>query len=120
MCVSFFSYKDLSQGPKTQGYIIATASEADFHSNEHEVRWRDRQLTTKMSWVGSLEGTQVFATVQRNTNQGLIVYFYFNFFFDLFCKYYFFKGITNQKLKLFKALKHISSLTVDFYTQING
>lgn len=43
-----------------------TAAEAQFLNREHRVSWRNGQLTTKSSWVGSLTGTQVFATVEKN------------------------------------------------------
>lgn len=57
-----------TQGPKTQGYIILTAAEADLINREHKISWRDEQLTSKSSWMGSLNDMQIFATVDRNVN----------------------------------------------------
>jgi len=52
-----------------------TAALANFLNRDYKVSWRDGQLTTKSSWVGSLAGTQVFATVERNvTSSGEITY----------------------------------------------
>ncbi|CAK8698010.1 unnamed protein product [Clavelina lepadiformis] len=64
--IKFVNCQAMLKGPQTQGYMIMTASQADFLNRDHRVSWRDGQLTTKSSWVGSLSGTQVFATVERN------------------------------------------------------
>ena len=52
-----------------------TATLAEFLNRDYKVSWRGGQLTTKSSWVGSLSGTQVFATVERNvTSSGEVAH----------------------------------------------
>uniref|UniRef100_H2Z401 FMP27/BLTP2/Hobbit GFWDK motif-containing RBG unit domain-containing protein n=1 Tax=Ciona savignyi TaxID=51511 RepID=H2Z401_CIOSA len=64
--INFVNCQVMLKGPQTQGYLIMTAAKADFRNRDHQVKWRDGQLTTKSSWEASLDGTQVFATVERN------------------------------------------------------
>nr|CAB3258519.1 UPF0378 protein KIAA0100-like [Phallusia mammillata] len=63
--IKFVNCQAMLKGPQTQGYIILTAAQADFLNRDHRVMWRKGQLTTKSSWVGSLSGMQVFATVEK-------------------------------------------------------
>ncbi|XP_078495659.1 bridge-like lipid transfer protein family member 2 [Ciona intestinalis] len=64
--IKFVNCQVMLKGPQTQGYLIMTAAMADFLNRDHQVMWRDCQLTTKSSWVVSLTGTQIFATVEKN------------------------------------------------------
>lgn len=67
--VQFF----FNQGPKTQGYMILTAAEADFINRDHKIAWRDGQLMSKSSWIGSLNDMQVFATVERDISSSSMI-----------------------------------------------
>nr|XP_039267582.1 protein KIAA0100-like isoform X1 [Styela clava] len=66
--IKFFNCQAMLKGPKTQGYIILTAAEADLINREHKIAWRDSQLTSKSTWMGSLNDMQIFATVERNVH----------------------------------------------------
>ncbi|XP_064647364.1 protein hobbit-like isoform X2 [Lineus longissimus] len=51
------------KGCETAGYVIVSASKAQILSCQHQAVWRDRQLKTKTTWMGSVECMQYYATV---------------------------------------------------------
>ena len=47
------------RGVETRGYVIVSTGKASILSCDHKPVWKDQQLKSKATWVGSVESMQV-------------------------------------------------------------
>lgn len=59
----------LLRGCETSGYVIVSAAKTQIWQTIHRPVWKDRNLLTKTSWVGTLDCMQYYATVDVGNTQ---------------------------------------------------
>ncbi|KAG7211126.1 hypothetical protein KM043_010452 [Ampulex compressa] len=61
----------LLKGIETRGYVILSAAKAEILQRIHRPVWKERTLSSKTTWVGSLECMQYYATVSANIDDNI-------------------------------------------------
>ncbi len=57
--IELYNSQVMLRGLETSGYIIVGAAKATILSRDHQPVWKERQLKSKTTWVGSVECMQV-------------------------------------------------------------
>ena len=57
--VELYNSQVMLKGLETPGYVIVGAAKASILSRDHQPVWKDRNLKSKTTWVGSVECMQV-------------------------------------------------------------
>ncbi|CAH0380913.1 unnamed protein product [Bemisia tabaci] len=69
--ISLVNSQVLLKGCETKGYVILSAAKAEILQRTHRPVWKDRTLVSKVTWVGSLECMQYYATVSAGESDSL-------------------------------------------------